>query len=65
VRRGWRELNLDNLYLSPNIIMITRSRKLDGGLCKTHEWMRHGQRILVGKLKGKIENGRSKSKWQN
>jgi hypothetical protein len=61
-KRGWRKLNneeLHNLYSSPSIIRIIKSRRM--------RWARHvarmGEkrntyRILVGKPEGKIPLGR-------
>jgi hypothetical protein len=62
VLKGWRKLHneeLHNLYSSPNIIRMIKSRRLKW------EWhvgrireKRNGYRILVGKSEGKRPLGR-------
>jgi hypothetical protein len=67
VTGGWRKLHneeLNNLYSSPSIIRMIKSRRL--------KWARHvalmgdkkkTYRVLVGKPKGKRPVGRHRRKW--
>jgi hypothetical protein len=64
---GWRKLHneeLHNLYYSPSIIRIIKSRRM--------RWARHVARmgekrnvciLLVGKPEGKRPQGRSRHRW--
>jgi hypothetical protein len=59
---GWRKLHnkeLNNLYPSPNIIRIIKSRRMrwTGHVARIRE-KRNAYRILVGKQEGKRPLGR-------
>jgi hypothetical protein len=57
---GWRKLHneeLHNLYSSPSIIRMIRSRSMCRA-CSTHGKKRNAYRILVGKPEGKRPQGR-------
>jgi hypothetical protein len=65
--RDWRKLHNEkfhNLYSSPNIIRMIKSRrmKLTGKVARTGE-KRNAYRILVGKPEGKRQLGRPKLRW--
>jgi hypothetical protein len=67
VTGGWRKLHnekLNNLYSSPNIIRIIKSRKmrLAGDVAQMRE-KRNVQRLLVGKPEGKRPLGRLRRRW--
>jgi hypothetical protein len=57
VTRGWRKMHneeLHNLYSSPNIIRMIKSRRMKwAGHVSCMEEMRNAFKILVGKLEGK------------
>jgi hypothetical protein len=59
---GWRKLlneELHNLYCSPSIIRIIKSRRMRwAGACSTHGEKRNACRILVGKPEGERPLGR-------
>jgi hypothetical protein len=62
VTGGWRKLyneELHNLYSSPSIIRVIKSRRM--------RWAGHvarmGDRILVGKPEGKRPLGRPRRRW--
>jgi hypothetical protein len=68
VMRDWRKLNneeLHNLYSSPNIIRMIKSRRMGwtGHEARMGE-KRNAYRILVGKPEGKRELGRRR-RWTN
>jgi hypothetical protein len=47
VTGGWRKLyneELNDLYSSPNIIRMIKSKRM-GGRCMWHEWGRGGRRV--------------------
>jgi len=67
VAGGWRRLHneeLHNLYASPNIIRVIKSRKmiLVGHVART-EGVRNTYSMLVGKPEGKRPLGRSRRRW--
>jgi PAS domain-containing protein len=60
VTGDWRKLHneeLHNLYSSPNIIRMTKSRRMRFGE------KRNSYRILVGKPEGKIPLARPRCRW--
>jgi hypothetical protein len=64
VMGGWRKLHneeLHNLYSSPNIIRMIKSRT--GRACSTNGGKRNAYRILVGQTEGKRPLRRSKCRW--
>jgi hypothetical protein len=64
VTGGWRKLHneeLQNLYSSPNIIRIMKSRRA-GHVARMGE-KRNANRLLVGKPEGKIPLGRPRRRW--
>jgi hypothetical protein len=67
VTGGWRKLHneeLHNLYSSPSIIRIIKSRRMRwaGHGARTKE-KRNVYRLLVGKREGKGPLGRPRSRW--
>jgi hypothetical protein len=67
VTGGWRKLHneeLHNLYPSPSIIRMTKSRRmrLAGHVARMGE-KRNANRILVGMPEGKRPLGRPRRKW--
>jgi hypothetical protein len=61
---GWRKLHneeLHNLYSSPNIIRMIKSRR--GRACSTMGGKRNACRILVGQPEGKIPLRSPKCRW--
>jgi hypothetical protein len=69
VIREWRKLHyaeLNNLYSSPNIVRVTKSRRmrLAGHVARMGKRI-DVYRILVGKPKVKRSLGRPRSKWEN
>jgi hypothetical protein len=67
VREGWRKLHkekLHNLYSSPNIIRIIKSRRMRraGHVARMGE-KRNMCRLLVGKPEGKRPLGRLRHRW--
>jgi hypothetical protein len=68
VRGEWRKLyneELNDLYCSPNIVRVIKSRRM--------RWVGHAARIgrrsdvyrlLVGKLEGKRPLGRPRRRWE-
>jgi len=69
VIREWRKLHheeLNDLYCSPNIVRVIKSRRKrwEGHVARMGE--RRGiSRDLVGKLEGRRPLGRSRSRWEN
>jgi hypothetical protein len=66
---GWRRLHnveLHNLYYSPSIIRIIKSRRIRwaGNAARMGE-KRNAYRILVGKPKGKRSLGRPRHRWED
>jgi hypothetical protein len=69
VTRGWRKLHneeLHNLYSSPSIIRIIKSRRMRwaGHLARMRE-KRNVYRLLVGKPEGKKALGRQRRRWMD
>jgi hypothetical protein len=67
VKRDWRKLHneeLHNLYSSPNIIRMTKLRRMRwaGQVARMRE-TRNEYRILVGKPEGKGPPGKPRHKW--
>jgi hypothetical protein len=67
VTGGWRKLHneeLHNLYSSPSIIRIIKSRRMRwvGHVARTGE-KRNVYRLLVGKPEGKKPLGRPRHRW--
>jgi hypothetical protein len=65
---SWRKLHneeLHNLYSSPSIIRMIKSRRmrLEGHVPRMGE--RNAYRILVGKPEGKIPLGRPRRRWMD
>jgi hypothetical protein len=67
VTGSWRKLHkreLHNLHASPSIIIMTKSRRMSWGRHVARmEPMRNGNRIFVGKPKGKRPLGRPRRIW--
>jgi hypothetical protein len=65
----WRKLHneeLHNLYSSPNIIRIIKSRRMRWAEHVARMWdMRKVYRLLVGKPEGKRPLGRPRRRWMN
>jgi uncharacterized membrane protein YciS (DUF1049 family) len=66
---GWRKLHneeLHNLYCSPSIIIIMKSRRMRwAGHVASMEKKRDAYRILVGKPEGKRRLGRPRHRWED
>jgi len=62
----WRKLHIYNLYSSPNIVWVIKSRRMRwaGHVSRMWEW-RGVYRVLVGKLKGKRPLGRPRHRWEH
>jgi hypothetical protein len=65
--RGWRKLHneeLHNLYSSPSVIRMIKSRRLRwaGNVARMGD-KRNAPRIMVGKPEGKRPLGRPKRRW--
>jgi hypothetical protein len=66
---GWRKLHdeeLHNLYSSPSIIRMMKSRRMRwaGHVARMGE-KRNAYRILVGKPEGNRPPGRPRCRWEN
>jgi hypothetical protein len=61
---GWRKLHNEELYSSPSIIRMIKSRRmrLAGHVVRMGE-KKNGYRILVEEPEGKRPLGRSRRKW--
>jgi hypothetical protein len=69
VTGGWRKLHneeLHNLYPSPSIIIIIKSRRMRwGGHVARMGERRNVYSLLVGKPEGKIPLGRPRRRWMD
>jgi hypothetical protein len=67
VTGGWRKLHnkeLRDLYSSPSIIRIIKSRRMRWvGHVERMEGRRNAYRLLVGKAEGKRPLGRPRERW--
>jgi hypothetical protein len=66
VTGGWRKLHdeeLHNLYSSPNIIRMMKSRRIRWAGYGTNGEKRNTYRILVGKPEDKRPQGRPRRRW--
>jgi hypothetical protein len=67
VTGDWRKLHneeLHNLYSSPNIIRMIKSKRMRwAGLMARMGETRNAYRILVGKPEGKRQLGRPRRRW--
>jgi len=69
VTGDWRRLHneeLNNLYFSPNIVRVIKSRRMrwSGHVARMGE-ERGVYRVLVGKSEGKIPLGRPRRRWMD
>ena len=69
VTGGWRKLHneeLDDLYFSPNIVRVIKSRRMRLGEHVACIRKRRGiYRVLVGKREGKRPLGRHRHRWED
>jgi hypothetical protein len=68
VRREWRKLHnekLNDLYCSPNIVRVIKSRRMKwaGHVGRMGEG-RGMYRVLMGKLEGKRSRWRTRRRWE-
>jgi hypothetical protein len=66
VTEDWRTLHneeLHNLYSSPSIIRMIKSRRMISRACSMNGEKRKAYRLLVGKPEGKIPLGRLRRRW--
>jgi len=69
ITEEWRKLHkdeLNDLYCSPNIIRVIKSRRMRwvGHVARMGE-KRVVYRVLVGKTEGKRQLGRSRRRWED
>ena len=64
----WKKLHneeLNNLYYSPNIFRVIKSRKMRwAGRVARVGWRRGVYVVMVGKPRGKIPTGRPRRRWE-
>ena len=69
VTREWRKLHneeLNDLYSSPNIVRLIKSRRMRwAGHVARMEEGRGVHRVLVGKTEGKRPLGRPRGRWED
>jgi len=69
VTREWRKLHnekLSDLYCSPNIVRVVKSRRVRWAGHVARMGVRRGvQRVLVGKPEGKRPLGRPRRRWED
>jgi hypothetical protein len=66
VAGGWRRLHnveLNNLYASPNFINMVRRKRKMCGACSMPGEMRNVYRVMVVKPEGKRPLGRCRRRW--
>jgi len=65
----WRKLHneeLNDLYCSPSIFLVIKSRRMKWDGHVTRRWERRGVcRVLVGKPEGKRPLGRPRRRWED
>jgi hypothetical protein len=64
----WRRLHkeeLNDLYSSPNIIRVIKSRRIMGRACSTCGEKRGVYRILMGRPEGRRPFGRPRRRWED
>jgi hypothetical protein len=65
----WRKLHneeLNNLYSSPNIVRVIKSRRMGWAGHVARMWEgRGGYRVLVGKPEGRRQLGRPRRRWED
>ena len=69
VTGDWRKLHneeLNDLYSSPNIVLVIKSRRMRwaGHVARVEEW-RGVHKVLVGKPEGKRPLGRPRRRWED
>jgi len=69
IRGEWRKLHdekLNNLYCSPNIVRVIKSRRMRWAEHVARMGERRGvYRVLVGKPEGKRPMGRARRRWED
>jgi hypothetical protein len=69
ITREWRKLHneeLNDLYCSPNIVRVIKSRRMRwAGLVECMGEGRGVYRVLVGKPEGERQLGRRRSRWED
>jgi hypothetical protein len=66
--RGWGKLHnyeLNDLYCSPNIFRVIKSKRGMGRACSAYGEGRGVYRVLLGKYEGKIPLGRPRRRWED